>query len=242
MSTRTWRVAVVAVITTAVVAAGTGGAGAQTKADTSTPRTVTVNGTGMIEGTPDVLELTIGVHTHAKSAGEALGHNSDLAGSVIAVLRDAGLEADDVQTSNLWMSAMYDDDGDHVIGYAVSNIVTAKIRDLGKAGKIIDAATKVAGDEIVVNGLYFSFDDNTALVTKARAEAVKRARTQAEQLAHAAGVELGDLLSMSEDASPVGPVLEAEAAAPRSVSDGSAPIEPGAETLSVQVTLVYEIR
>ena len=241
MRTRTWRVAVVAVITTAVVAAGTGVAGAQSKTEIDTPRTVTVNGTGMIEGTPDILELTIGVHTHAKSAGEALGRNSDLARGVISVLRDAGLKADDVQTSNLWMSAMYDDDGDHVIGYAVSNIVSAKIRDLGKAGDIIDAATKVAGDEIVVNGLYFSFDDNTELVVKARAEAVKRARSQAEQLAQAAGVELGDLLSMSEDSSPVGPVLEAEAASPRGVGGDSAPIEPGSETLSVQVTLVYEI-
>jgi len=63
-----------------------------------------------------------------------------------------------------------------------------------------DDTTKVAGDEIVVNGPYFSFDDNTRLVAQARTDAVKRARSQAEQLASAAGVEFGDLLSITESA------------------------------------------
>jgi len=208
------------------------------------PRTITVMGTGIVRGTPDVLELVIGVRTRATTAAEALSRNSELARKVIDVLRDAGVEEEDLQTSDLSISPFYDDEGDDLEGYAISNTLHATIRDLDKAGGIIDAATKVAGNEIVVHGVYFSFDDNTELVAKARTDAVRRARLQAEQLAEAAGVDLGDLLTLSEDSAPYGPVFDADELEARVSSGGdvaAAPIEPGSQELSVSVTLVYEI-
>ena len=204
------------------------------------PRTITVTSTGLVRGTPDVLELTIGVQTRARTAVEALGRNSTLARKVIDAVKNAGVEDDDVQTSYLSVYPVYDNDGQNFQGYSVSNVVTASLRDFDKAGEVIDAATKIAGDEIIVEGISFSFDDNTELVAKARSDAVKRARTQAEQLADAAGVDLGDLLSISEDSAPSGPVFEFEAS--RSLADSeAAPIEPGAQEVNVQVTLVFEI-
>jgi uncharacterized protein len=209
---------------------------------TERPRTIDVVGTGQVRGVPDVLSLTLGVSTRDKSAGTALTHNSELTSQLIGVLRDAGVDDKDVQTTNLSISPVYDDDGENVIGYGVTNTVDVQIRDLNKAGPIVDAAAEVAGDEIVVNSLYFSFDDDSDLVAQARAEAVKRARTQAEQLAKAAGVELGDVLTISESTSSVGPVIDA---APRAASaeDSSSvpPIQPGSESLAVQVNLSYEI-
>jgi uncharacterized protein len=163
---------------------------------------------------------------------------------VIDVLRAAGVDEKDVQTSNLSISPVTNDDGTAVIAYSVTNTVDARIKDLDKVGPVVDAATGVAGDEIVVHGLYFSFDDNTALVAQARTDAVKRARTQAEQLANAAGVELGPLRSLTENSAPIGPVVDA--ASPRKSDEaGTAalpPVEPGAQSLSVDVTLVFEIR
>jgi uncharacterized protein YggE len=235
-------IASTAVAATVMAVSWVGGAGAASsdQAVRRDPRTITVTGTGMVSGTPDVLELTIGVETRAHSAGEALSRNSLLVRKVIEVLRDTGLSGDDIQTSNLSVSPYYDKDGEHIDGYAVSNLVTAKIKNIDKAGGVVDAATKVAGNEVVINGLYFSFGDNSQLVAQARAEAVKRARSQAEQLARAAGVELGDLLTMSEDSVPDGPVIQNER--PKAASgDAAAPIEPGSQALTVQVSMVYEI-
>jgi uncharacterized protein len=233
---------------TAVLVAGTAGAQTGSPTDNGTdgadqPRTITVYGSGQIRGIPDVMDLTIGVDTRAHTAAEALKHNSELAHKVIDVLRVAGVDEKDLQTSNLSVSPITNDDGSAVIAYSVSNMVEARIKDLDKVGDVVDAATGVAGDEIVVNGLYFSFDDNTQLVAQARADAVKRARTQAEQLATAAGVELGPLQSIMENNAPTGPPVTA---APKA-SDGAAesatpPVEPGAQSLSVDVTLVYAIR
>jgi len=241
MRVRMRRLGVAATLVAAVVVAGTGTATAQERDDDREPRTITVYGTGRVRGVPDVMELSIGVSTRARTAAEALSRNSELARKVLAVLEQVGVPPQDVQTSDLSVSPVYDDDGNQVIGYAVSNTVTATIRELDNVGKIVDAATEAAGDEIVIHGLYFSFDDNTKLVAQARTDAVKRARQQAEQLAGAAGVELGDLLSLTESSAPVGPALEA---APReaAASDSAPPVNPGSEELSVDVTLVYEIR
>ena len=208
--------------------------------DTKEPRTINVVGTGQVRGTPDVLELTLGVSTRAKSAGEALSHNSELSSKLNGVLRDAGVDEKDIQTADLSISPIFDDNGENVIAYGVSNTVDVKIRELAKAGKIVDAAAGVAGDEIVVNGLVFSFDDNSELVAQARTEAVKRAKSQAEQLAKAAGVELGDILTITEGSPPEGPVLKA---APRSAaaSDSATPIEPGSQSLSVEVNMTFKI-
>jgi len=217
-----------------VAAAGVSSDDGNTKTKT---RTITVSATGQVEGTPDVLELVVGVQTRDKSAKTALERNNDLAKKVIDAVKNGGVDEKDVQTAEFSISPTYDDDND-ITGYQVSNIVDAKIRDFDKAGEVIDAATKIAGDEVIIYGVQFSFDDNSLLVAKARNEAVKRAKSQAEQLAKAADVDLGDLMSISEDSTPEPPVLEARAAAGDVTS---APIEPGSETLSVQVTLVYEI-
>ena len=236
------RTAVVAALCILGVALGTGVAGAQTSnaASSKNPRTITVTGTGMVRGTPDVLQLTIGVDSHASTAGEALSRNSNAARRLIAVLRGAGVASADIQTSNLSLSPLYDNNGNAVTGYAVSNQVTASIHDIANAGRVVDAAAKIAGNEIVVNGLYFTFDDDTKIVEQARTDAVRRARSQAAQLAKAAGVQLGNLLSLTEDSVPEGPVAPQSLKA--SADAGSAPpIQTGSQTLSVQVTLIYEI-
>jgi uncharacterized protein len=240
MRARTWLVATALAVGCTMVVPGAAGAATDDKTDNR--RTIKVTSTGLVRGTPDVLELTIGVQTRARTAVEALGRNSTLAKKVIEVVKGAGVEDDDVQTSYLSVYPVYDQDGQDFEGYSVSNVVTASLRDFDKAGEVIDAATKIAGDEIVVEGISFSFDDNTEIVARARADAVKRAKAQAEQLADAAGVDLGDLLSISEDSAPSGPIIDFDAAS-RSLAttDEAAPIEPGAQDVNVQVTLIYEI-
>lgn len=226
-----------------VAAAGTTATARTTSGAPSSmePRTITAVGTGVVKGTPDVLELSLGVSTRERSAAEALSKNSELANKVVALLRVAGVEEKDVQTSGLSISPVFDDNDEHLVAYAVVNTVNAEVHKIGDAGKIIDAATKVAGDSIVVNSLYFSFDDNSGLVSAARQNAVKRAKVQAAQLAQAAGVELGDLMTIGETGTPYGPPLPFTGESDSSAKSAT-PISPGTETTTVDVTLVYAIR
>jgi uncharacterized protein YggE len=204
---------------------------------TGAPGTVTGVGVARVRGTPDTLTLELGVTSRAKSAGEALSQNSASAQKVISILVEAGIDKKDIQTSNFSITPVTDERGATVIGYSVDNLLTVTLRDLGRAGTLIDRATEVAGDDVVVRGLAFSIDDDSDLVATARQEAVKRARSQAEQLAGAAGVGLGSVVDIHESSPSVGPVLEHGAAA-----SAAAPIEPGSEILTVEVTIVFSLR
>ena len=245
MVLRTWTRAIAAAML-AVLTLGIAGT-AVARADTpSAPagRSITAVGDGVVEGTPNVLDLSLGVTTRDPSAAAALGHNSELALKVIGVLKTAGVADKDVQTTDLSISPSMNTSGDHVDGYEVDNNVTAKLRDINKAGNIVDAATKVAGNEVVVRSLSFSFDDNSSMVAAARALAVKRAQDQAHQLADASGVTLGTLESISSTSVPVGPPVSttgpnrAGGAAPATPTP---PVNPGSQTVSVEVTVVYQI-
>ena len=213
-----------------------GGLGAAPAGAATRERTITVVGTGQVKGTPDVADLSMGVEAQAASAVDALSTVNDRAQKVLGVLHDAGVDDADIQTSDLQVNPTYDDHN-HISGYSASNSVIARIRDLSKAGAIIDAAAAKAGDNIRVDSITFSIDDDSALLAAARAKAVKRAKAQASQLADAAGVSVGNVLTIDEQtaASPM-PYAAADQAA-----GASTPVSPGTETLSVTATVVFAI-
>jgi len=214
-------------------------ADATTTADSS--RTIVATGTARVRGTPDVLTVMLGVTSRGHSVGEALDRNNSGARKVIEVLYDGGVDKKDIQTTNFSINPIYGDNGNDIEGYMVSNVVVAQLRDLEKAGGLLDKAAQAGGDDVVVRGVSFDIDNTSDLVAAARADAVKRARNQAEQLAAAAGVQLGDVLTISESSQDVGPVLAApQAAEDRAAS--SVPIQTGSQELTVQVSVVFSIR
>ena len=200
-------------------------------------RTITVVGTGEVRGTPDVADLVLGVTGRAGSAADAMARIADRAQKVIDALHDAGVSDDDIQTADLSVQPVYDDNG-NVKGYEASNTVSVRIRDLAKAGAVVDAAAAVAGDDIRVQGITFSIDDDSSLLAAARTKATKRARAQAEQLASGAEVEVGEVRSISESTSSVPLTYSGDAAG----KAASTPVMPGSETLSVEATVVFAIR
>jgi uncharacterized protein YggE len=201
-------------------------------------RTITVTGVGEVRGTPDVADLFIGVSGRGATAADALGTVSDRAQKVLEVLRDGGVADEDVQTNDLSIQPVYDDQN-HITGYEATNTVSARIRDLGQAGAIVDAAATKAGDNIRLQGISFSIDDDSKLLAAARAKATKRARAQAEQLASGADVEVGDVQSISE-ASGSSPIMYTTGDAAAKAAE--TPIQPGSQTLSVSATVVFTIR
>ncbi|MBM3658609.1 MAG: DUF541 domain-containing protein [Actinobacteria bacterium] len=210
-----------------------------TTAPAAADRTLVATGTARVRGVPDVLTMNLGVSTRGDSVGDALGRNNDAIRKVMAVLRDGDVDEKDIQTSSFSISPYYDDNSE-IDGYQVSNLVTVQLRDLAKAGTLIDKAAGAGGDDVVMRGVSFGFDDTSALVAQARTDAVKRARAQAEQLSEAAGVTLVEVRTISESSYDPGPVAAAPQAELRAAD--SVAIAPGAEELSVQVTVVYTIR
>jgi uncharacterized protein YggE len=205
---------------------------------TTRNRTITVTSVGEVRGTPDVADLSIGVAGRGATAADALGVVSARAQKVLGVLRDAGVADEDVQTDGLSIQPVSDEQN-HITGYEATNTVSARIRDLGQAGTVVDAAAAKAGDNIRLQGISFSIDDDSKLLAAARAQATRRARGQAEQLASGAGVEVGAVRSISAaSTSSPSPFAAGDAAA----KAAGTPIQPGSQVLSVSATVVFSIR
>ena len=200
---------------------------------------ITVQAVGTVTGTPDLLTVTLGVETNAAAAQGALDENNRLAADVIAVLKDKGVAPEDLQTSQLSISPSFDSNN-QITGYQVTNLVTARLRDIAAAGALIDAVGGTAGDAVRVQQISFSIDDDSALRATARADAVRQAQAQAGQLAEAAGVSLGAIRSITEipgsGGVPYPAAFDTGAAASAAV-----PIEAGSQELQVSVQVVYEI-
>ena len=87
------------------------------------------------------------------------------------------------------------------------------------------------------NGLQFGIRDNSQSLLEARKNAVDDAIAKATQLASAAGVKLGDVISMSESSQGYRP-MEMRVSQMKSMDT---PIETGEVDVRVQVTVHFAI-
>jgi uncharacterized protein len=212
-------------------------------APTASVRTIIVHGSGKVSATPDQVTVTLGVETNAKTAQGALKDNNAKADELIKLLKGTGIDAKDIQTNQLAAYPQYDNTGRKLTSYQVTNTVTATIKNLGKAGEIIDQAAAVAGDAIRIQGVSFSLSDESpamaASLKTARANAVADARAQAEQLASAAGVKLGALRTISAGNVSAPPIM-LEKLRQADVASSSVPLEAGSQQITADVDLVFE--
>ncbi len=193
-------------------------------AEEAPTRTISVTGTGTVEAAPDMATLMIGVTTQGKTAAEALTANTAATDAVIARLTASGIEARDMQTSNLSINPNwtgYDSSTPTISGYVASNMLTVRVRKLDTTGAVLDAA--VADGANTLNGLTFGLADPEPAYAEARKEAVADARAKAALLAEAAGVSLGGVLSIADNGAMTDPApmyREAVSAAPVPVVGG----------------------
>jgi uncharacterized protein YggE len=205
--------------------------------------TIVVAGTGQIKGTPDTVTLSLGVQTVGTSAVEALTSNNVSATALVATLKRRGVEAKDIQTSNLSVSPNFDKYF-HVTGYSVSNSVTVTLHGVKGAGAIIDAAANAVGNAITFNGISLSIGDESSrsLIAKARADAVKQAINHARQLAAAAGVKLGAVRNIDDTGSELPqPQFFGADQLGRTSATSAVPIEAGSQQLSVNVAVTFAV-
>ncbi|MDD5094472.1 MAG: SIMPL domain-containing protein [Dehalococcoidia bacterium] len=202
---------------------------------------ISVTGEGKVSATPDLVTVTLGIEAQAKTVNEAQTQAADAMNKVMDSLKNGGLADKDIQTSqfSIYPITKWDEDTQQqiVLGYRVSNMVTAKIRDLGKAGQIIDAVAVAGGDLTRVQGIYFSIEYPVPYQMQAREKAFADARAKAEQMANLAKVKLDDPISISESSGYVSPVRMDYAS--KDEGSSSMPISPGEQEISVSVYIVY---
>jgi hypothetical protein len=214
------------------------------ESETTATRTLSVSGSGQAYLTPDIAYINIGVRTEGAVASEVVTENSSLSQKIADALKSLDVDEKDIQTTNfsIFPQQKYDLEGKPTgeITYVVENTVHVTVRNLDSIGDLLDAAVTAGANQIY--GIQFDVADKTAALSEARKAAVENAKEIAGELASAAGVTLGDVqtISMVSASTPIpmfegrGGVMMAEAA--------SVPVSPGQMILTVDVTMVYQIR
>jgi uncharacterized protein len=207
---------------------------------------LTVQGTGQASAAPDVLTAVFGFSTTAGSSTAALSQNNGEVNQALQALSANGVASNDVQTTGLTLAAQYiypQGRAPELTGYAVTNTVTATLRDVSTSGAAIDAVVGALGNAVQINGLTFSFANPAQVEDEARSDAVHQAVTHAGAMAAAAGRRLGPVCSLTDDTQPNGVEPNADLnyddAGP--AKGAAVPVEPGMQSETDQVTLVYAL-
>ncbi len=205
--------------------------------------TISVTGTARTRLAPDIVIMTLGVQTQGRDVAEAVSENNRRSAEVVGVFRSAGVAAEDIQTTyfNVYPQQQYDQFGvlTGEVVYWVDNTITVKVRQLDQVGVLLQSVLTRGAN--TVQGLSYTVEDPTDALDEIRAGALEDARAQAEQLAAAAGVELGQVLTISEGGAVPSPIYEASAFG-KGGGGGGVPTQAGSLEYSISMSVVYEVR
>ncbi len=213
--------------------------------DATTSHGIAVTGEGTVSVRPDIGLLNLGVEVTAETVASARDQAADAMQAIQDTIGAEGVADEDVKTQyfNIYPQYSYSEVGaPSIIGYTVSNQVEVKVRNLDTVSAVLDAAIEAGGDAVRVNGISFTVEDPEAFLSDARREAVADARTKAEVLADAAGVGLGNAISINESTNFGGDIYYPAAdMRQEGMGGGATPVNPGEQDLHVYVSVVFGI-
>jgi uncharacterized protein YggE len=182
--------------------------------------------------------------TQGATAAEALTENTKKMNGLFSLIQSLGIEAKDVQTTNLRVQPRYapadptQPNGNQIIaGYDANNDLTVRLRDLAKLGDALDRFVSAAGANNL-QGIAFDFSNPDPLMDQARQNAIADAKRKAALYAQAAGVTLGPLQSLSES----GGYYPKQVFAMDAARAAPVPVAAGESRLSANVSVTYAIQ
>ncbi len=203
---------------------------------------VIVTGTATVQVTPDLAHISVSVQTTASTATEAASDDAALVARVRNRVQQSGVRADDIKSISFGVWAQYDyRNGTQpplLTGFVANHTLELTVHDLSRIGQTIDTA--VAGGATTVQGVSYDTSDRGGHEAAALAAAVKDARAKAQAMATAAGVSLGNVLSISAN-QQYAPYPFPIMGAARAAGSADTQISPPNVQLSVSVTVSWAI-
>jgi uncharacterized protein len=201
---------------------------------------IVVPGEGSVTVPPDYAEITSGVTTRAKTAQEATAANAKAMTAIDAALQKAGVAQNDVQTARFSVSPVYGSPQPNgppkLVGYSAANEIRVKVRQIATVGAVLDAL--IAAGATDAGSVQFLHSDLSKTLDQARQAAVADARRKAEIYARASGLTLGNVAWITEGQAYTPPT---PFAARTFAAAAATPIEPGEDTLRVQITVGFDV-
>ena len=210
---------------------------------TGQPEGLNVSAEGVVFATPDIAKLYMGVHQNGR---EASGIEDQLSTRINAIkdkLRELGVASEDIKTTDFNIYPEYNSFAPNstptIRSYTGRHILEITVRDLTRVNTIADATIAAGANE--VQNISFTVEDPDSLLEEARAQAIQKAKDKAKQLADAADIRLGRIISINEY--PMSTPFDARMGYGMGGAESSqVGLEPGNMEVRVNVTLIYAIR
>lgn len=198
---------------------------------------------GDVSRVPDIALVTAGVVTQATGASAAMAENARRMAAAVAALRQAGVADRDIRTASLTLSPQYryvDNQPPALTGYQASNQLAVTLRDIARAGPVLDALVAQGVNQI--DGPTLSIDHPEAALDEARIQAIATARGRAALYARAAGLSVARIVSIDESGGDAAPPPRPMMAMAMRKEAADTSIQAGEQKLSVTVSVVFELR
>jgi uncharacterized protein YggE len=204
---------------------------------------ISVAARGEVKDVPDRANIQISVQTRAATADAAAAENARKQKAVIDALRALKIDAKDIATAgyNVYPEQRYEPNREPVVvGYNVTNTLSVELKSVDLVGRAIDAA--LANGANMISSLQFYASNTEAARQEAIAIAVRKARSDADAAARAAGGTITGLLEInvgSYYAPPPRPVeLRAKGVVAAAAVD--TPITAGDQTVAVDISTRWQ--
>jgi uncharacterized protein YggE len=199
---------------------------------------ITVVGEGTVRAEPTIAYVSTGVQSRGQTAQQAQAENTRVMNAVIAAIKQQGVADQDIRTSGVNLSPIYERQPNTISGYQATNSVRVTVQEIAKTGQVLDATVQ-AGANLTGN-VTFDFKDDTELRKQALDQAVKESRVRADAIANAAGLRVVGVQSMTDESSgrPEAPEM-ARSAMMQADAAGPVPVQPGQLAITARVRVVF---
>lgn len=209
---------------------------------------ISTEGTASIEVVPDIATILIGVDTERPKAADAARENTKSAQAIVGEIKAQGIENDDIRTVSVTLEPVYDEVRDStgrvakrtLRGYTARNTLSVRVRDIRKAGALASQLIDKGANNL--HGIAFDFSEKEAKYDALRGDAVRDAERKADSYVSGLGFKLGRILEIvTEPREPVPMPRAARMLAAPEAQAAAIPVEPGVETLRVNVRVTWEV-
>jgi uncharacterized protein YggE len=196
---------------------------------------LTASGSAVVRLPPDRVSFSVGVETTDANVSRAFRNNAQKVETVLNALKAKGVQAKELQTSNLEVSSR-NPDGTKADGFRVSNRVMVSREDASGVGELIEAAIAAGAND--AGQLNFFVANPDGAQARGLELAFASAKAKADTMATLSKRSLGDVLCVAEGSG--GGFARSNVAMMASV--GGRSVESGTEAIQFDVTVVFALK
>jgi hypothetical protein len=197
---------------------------------------ITVVGEGNVSVKPQIVTFTVNIINETGTASAAVADNNTLTRNTLLILKGAGIQDADIQTS--YVRVLPPGTGFGQTQFQGVNTIDVTLRNLGAFDNLFNQlyATGVQS----ISNIIFTVDNSRDLEKQAVAEAVKDAQARAKEIAKSQGKSVGNMVSII-----TGEVGEAGALSGKAAVQGFAgqiSSSPSQIEITRQASIVFELK